>query len=104
MICLPESLSILHGSRYNLFLAMETQNWEADVTISALLSVFSLLLSQICFQPVCLQILLPKIILCEVTGTQGPEKESKLRMTEGADERQSAGESKASDVICLACA
>lgn len=83
---------------------METQNWEADVTISALLSVFSLLLSQICFQPVCLQMLLPKIILCEVTGTPGPEKESKLRMTEGADERQSAGESKASDVICLACA
>lgn len=83
---------------------METQNWEADVTISAVLSVFSFLLFQICFQPVCLQILLPKIILCELTGTQGPGKASELRLTEGADERQSAGESKASDVICLACA
>lgn len=82
-------------SMYSLFLAMETQNWESDVTISAVLSVFGCLLFQICFHPVCLQILHIKIILWELTDTGRPEKESKLRMTEGADKRQSAGESKA---------
>lgn len=54
---------------YSLFLAMKTQNWESDVTISAVPSVFSFLLLQISFHPVCLQIHLIKIILCEVIGT-----------------------------------
>lgn len=71
---------------------METQIWESDVIISAVLSAFGFLLFQITFHPVCLQIVLIKIILCEVTATLRPEEESELRMTEGAGKRQSAEE------------